>query len=331
MPPKKPQIKAGTKDPGNSVATIKSDRRTWREDSCMYYAVFLFLLLAVVSYAVAPPNTQGPAAGLPTDEFLKSDAGGALIGYRFASHEESRRELRGNLKYQSLLLAVALVILAKGVRSVEKEGMNILNVNVPPVLLIAVEIMLPIAMLELWIEFGYQLFDLIENHHVLYDMILQRESILGVATSTWGMKPLLSDHFFALDLWCLVFDEKYIAIERGFWLKPLKFLVTSGFITFFALYEGTMLALVTESYHARGRGKLVRFGYFAYVTFLVFILFSSWGEFNYASGGALKYHGPTLTLGLAAAVTWLLAKGLPFRSRDLAGATTANASAGFSV
>jgi hypothetical protein len=284
---------------------------------CLYYAVLLLLVMAALSYPVPAAKSPDPLLGIPTSGFLKSDEGAELVRYRFESHEESRRELRGNLKYQGLFLAVALVILARGVRSVEEEPMHIGPVRVPPVLLIALEIMLPIAMLELWIEFGYQLFDLIANHHALFHMIQQRESLLGVTMPSWGMRPLLSDHFFALDLWCLVFDPQYVVIDRGFWLKSLRYIVSFGFIIFFALYEGTMLALVAESFHARVRGRVIGFAYFVYVTFLVIMLYSSWNEFNYGSAGLIG-NTPRLTLGLAAAVTWFLARRLPFQSVVLA-------------
>ena len=101
--------------------------------------------------------------------------------YRMTFHTEGTSAIRQNLKFQGLAILIAILLIAKAVQS----EVNLLGVfKVSARQLAIIELMLPFGILYLWMEFGYLLFDLIDNHKILWHLIELRQQQTGISLET---------------------------------------------------------------------------------------------------------------------------------------------------
>jgi hypothetical protein len=272
----------------------------------MLAASVAFLVLTVV--AERPVWTLGAQTAVGNPDLARD-----VFDRRMQLYREGTAGLRLNLKYQAILLVIALGLLARGAKAIRSAKFDREELNLLAPILVTAEFFLPAAMLYLWLEFGYLYLDLIDNHKILVDLIpVLDRAVPGQESS---LRLLLSDHFFALDFWFALFDPQYVGHSREYSAvlsRSLGLVKSLGFCFFFGLSHACMLAILCDAYAERMSSvtpdsvrrpteRIIRGSYVVYAVFIVAVLFLTHLEFYF--GGRKWNYGQYLILAFGVVLT----------------------------
>lgn len=196
------------------------------------------------------------------------------LDQRIRTNEELRGNLSTNLKLQGMVIAI--VICVYWIRLAEThddngiESKQLLTASIPsnviPVLLTG----MPLVMLYLWQEFGYLLFDMIENRRILVAMIGSLDHT--PAGSVFSAKLMLADNYFILDPWFEVFggpsSQAYIARKSHYVMGLAKVL---GYCAFLGASHACMILPIPEACRCGKNRYLRQFGIIYLVCVTVFV------------------------------------------------------------
>lgn len=242
---------------------------------------------------IAPINLQ------PTSPLIED-----VFDYRMQFNSDGAATLRNNLKLQGLVLLFAVLLLARAV----KDNVVLFKIfRISSRTFALVELLLPVALLYLWMEFGYVFFDLIDNHKSLWHII----DAIDPTTATIAVNSahrLQTDHFFILDVWFIVFDPTYVSVPRVDFLK-LTYFKTIGVAVFLGALHAVTISLICDSYRRRASTRPIRICYWIYVFVVLVLLLATHIEFY--DRGHKDNWGQILTLASTLILTYYCSTKLP--------------------